>query len=232
MESLIGLTLLGLLWLISSPRWQKRFYPFLITIALLLLINSAWGQRLVLWGLTVNLPPDSGEPVDAIVVLGRGNPFRDSRTVLAQELWKADRASQLFVSGMLDARPIVQALKDMGVPAQKLSGEECSQSTEENAVFTSALLRPQGVQKILLVTDSPHMLRSLLTFRSVGFQVVPHASSLPADLSTGEQGKIVWREYLALIQYAVTGQFKPRISEPTVPPAEITQKIAAWGCKA
>jgi hypothetical protein len=38
---------------------------------------------------------------------------------------------------MGDAHQIVQTLEEMGVPEQQLGGEECSQTTHENALFTA-----------------------------------------------------------------------------------------------
>jgi uncharacterized SAM-binding protein YcdF (DUF218 family) len=232
MEYMIGLALLWLVWLLSSRRWRLRLRIPLVAIAILLLLTSPWSLQIGLWGLTLGVPPDSQEPVDAIVVLGRGNDFRDSRVVLAQQLWNSKRAPQIFISGMLDARLMMQELTKVGIPAQHLSGEECSQSTEENALFTNAILRPQGIQKILLVTDAPHVLRSLLTFRSFGFHVIPHPSPLPPLLSNSEKLKILLREYAGLVQYLLTGQFQPRPLESVNHPAQaVTQKIVDWGCR-
>jgi uncharacterized SAM-binding protein YcdF (DUF218 family) len=184
-----------------------------------------------LWGLTALVPPDSGEPADAIVVLGRGEEFRRSRVAEVKELWQSDRASRIFASGMLDAGPMLQALKSTGIPEQSLLGEECSQSTEENGLFTSAILRPQGVQSILLVTDPPHLLRSFLLFRSFRFHVIPHASPMPFFSTVQEQNQLELREYLGLIKYAVTGQFFPRsLMSLNQPPADVNRKLQDWRC--
>ncbi|HEY9642858.1 MAG TPA: YdcF family protein [Coleofasciculaceae cyanobacterium] len=232
MEVLIGLALLWVLWLISSRQWKRRLVVPLVATAAGLLIVSPLGLGIALWGLTISLPQDSGEKVDAIVVLGRGDPFRDQRVATVQRLWQTNRAPEIFASGMLDARSIVQNLQEMGLPEQRLDGEECSQTTEENAQFAYAILHPQGIQTILLVTDAPHMLRSFLTFRSFGFHVIPHLSSLPTQLTLSEKFWIVLREYLGLIQYGLTGQLNPRPVEVLqTPPVEIVQKIRDWHCR-
>jgi uncharacterized SAM-binding protein YcdF (DUF218 family) len=80
-------------------------------------------------------------------------------------------------------------------------------TTEGNAKFTAQVLIPKGVRRILLVTDPPHMLRSLLTFRSQGFQAIPFASPLPPELTYREKASIVFREYGGLISYVVWGRF-------------------------
>ena len=125
------------------------------------------------------LPRDSGTTADAIVILGRGDNLRATRINVAAELWRQGRAPQIFASGRGDGRQMVKKLKKVGIPVETLDDENCSQTTAENADFTAALLQPRGIESIILVTDPPHMLRSLLTFRSAGFRVTPHPSPLP-----------------------------------------------------
>lgn len=233
MEVLILLTLVGILWLVSSRRWRRQVVkPIAILIIAYLIITSSLTARLATWGLTRFLPSDGGEGADAIVVLGRGDELRNSRIEVAHELWIKKRAPQVFVSGMMDARPIVDHLKEMGIPFSQLSGEECSQSTKENAYYTSVILYPQRVRKIVLVTDPPHMLRSLLLFQSFGFQVVPHPTSSLYQWSSDQQLKSAAREYLGLAHHWLAGDLKPRsISEIENPPAEVFQKFSEWKCK-
>jgi len=65
----------------------------------------------------------------------------------------------------------------------------------------------QGVKRILLITDPYHMLRSLLTFRHLGFKVIPHFSPIPPDLSPKDKALMVFYEYLALVSYGLKGRF-------------------------
>jgi uncharacterized SAM-binding protein YcdF (DUF218 family) len=230
---LILLTLIGVLWLISSRRWRRRFLtPIAVLIVLYLGLTSSLGVALATQGLTAPLPPDSGESVDSIVVLGRGDDFRNRRVEIAEELWRAKRSSKIFASGMLDAEFIIEQLKKNGVVASALSGERCSQSTEENALFSAAVLRPQDVQKILLITDPPHMLRSMLSFQASGFTVIPHASPLPSYWETERSLPVLLREYAGLVQYAVTNRFRQRSTfELEHPPMDVTTKLKTWNCK-
>ncbi|HEY9909846.1 MAG TPA: YdcF family protein [Thermosynechococcaceae cyanobacterium] len=233
MEALIVLVLLGIAWLISSKRWRRRFLtPLILTVGVCLFITSPGGVALFTQGLLATLPPDSGEPVQAIVVLGRGGDLRQSRLETVEKLWKQQRSPKIFISGMLDAEFMVEQLQANGIAKTVLSGERCSQSTQENALFTSAVLHPQQVQKILLLTDAPHMLRSTLVFRSSGFTVVPHAISLPDQWSAGRQALLVLREYVGLLGYGVTDRFRQRsAAELQAPPAEVTWKLTDWNCK-
>ncbi|MBE9181830.1 YdcF family protein [Oculatella sp. LEGE 06141] len=153
------------------------------------------------------LPRDSGETVDAIVVLGRGKPFSPSRVELAAHLWKAQRAPFIFASGINDAPILLKLLRKKGVPASVLQGEDCSRTTYENAQFTAEQLRPQGIQRILLVTDTPHMLRSMLTFQGFGFQVIPVPSLVPGTLDRNRKANVMLREYMGLVAYGLKGRF-------------------------
>jgi uncharacterized SAM-binding protein YcdF (DUF218 family) len=208
--------------------WQQR--PIQLAVVL---VGCAVAPLIALSsGLLKLLPTDSGEPTDAIVVLGRGENFRSQRVETVTELWQRDRAPQIFASGMNDAMPIVEMLKAEGIPSQALSGESCSESTEENAIFTAALLYPQGVRKIVLVTDSPHMLRSLLVFRSFGFTVIPRPSALPDDANFGFSTYLTVREYFTLASYALLGKLNLRSStELKNPPTEVLNRIASWHCR-
>ena len=233
MEALILLTLIGIFWLISPRRWRRRVIKPVMILALTgLLVISPWMAQVATWGLTIPLPADRGEQTDAIVVLGRGEELQGHRVAQIHKLWQADRAPRVFASGMMDAQPIIERLQQKGLPGSILSGESCSQSTEENALYTSSILYPQAVKKIILLTDPPHMLRSFLLFRSSGFTVIPHFSPLPDKWSSLQQISLIFREYMGLVQYALTGRFKQRsIAELKHPPAAILEKFTEWNCR-
>jgi uncharacterized SAM-binding protein YcdF (DUF218 family) len=129
---------------------------------------------------------------------------------VAAQLWKANRAPLLFASGQGDAEEIAQLLEQQGIPSAAIDGEPCSRTTEENARFTATQLRPRHIQRIILVTDPPHMLRSLLTFQSLGFETIPHPNPLPAALSIEKRGLLVFREYFGLLSYELKGRFSAR----------------------
>ncbi|XWK88867.1 MAG: YdcF family protein [Phormidium sp.] len=233
MEVLIVLVLIGIVWMISPKRWRKRFLlPFSVMLVFCLAIMSPWGVDLATQGLMVNLPPDNGESVQALVVLGRGDDLRQRRVEKVEKLWQQQRSSRVFASGMLDAEFMMEQFETNGIPKTALSGERCSQSTEENALFSSAVLYPEKVQKILLITDAPHMMRSVLSFRSVGFDVLSYPVSLPEHWSTRHKLFVVVREYLGLLKYAFSDRFRQRtVEELQNPPADVTRKLVEWNCK-
>ncbi|MEM6251988.1 MAG: YdcF family protein [Cyanobacteria bacterium P01_D01_bin.156] len=177
--------------------------------------------------LTVTLS-NTGDSADAIVILGRGPKKNVDRTLVATELWQAGRAPQVFVSGMTDAPVIIKLGKDMGIPAQHISGERCSQSTWENALFSEILLSTQGIKKILLVTDDAHIARATLTFRGMGFDVVPYPIQSP--LFTG-QLRSSFRELFGLIFYSMSGKLQKLDPEQDQQERKMAQsKINRWGC--
>ena len=201
----------GFLWLIPRRRWKRLFAGLgIILLVIYFTATSSLTVALASQGLVAFLPKDPGETVDAIVVLGRGDQFRASRVEVAAKLWQAHRAPLIFASGAGDASQTIELLTAEGIPNQALAHEDCSRTTKENAEFTAAVLQPQGVRKILLVTDPPHLLRSLLTFRHFGFQVIPHTSPLPSDLAPKRKALMVFYEYLAFVTYGLQGRLFPQ----------------------
>lgn len=198
-------------WLMRLRRWKRRTsLAGLLLVLLYSLGLSPLGTQLGGKGLALLIPRDGGQPADAIVVLGRGPDFRPSRVQVAAELWRQQRAPLIFASGRGDATEIGRMLEATGVPAAAIDGEPCSATTNENALFTAALLQPQGIKRLILVTDPPHMARSLLTFRSLGFEVIPHPSPVPNSLGRRGQQFLVLREWAGLIGYGIMGRYFAR----------------------
>lgn len=197
-------------WLIPQMRWKRLWSSF--TAILLVIYFSAtlpFTIAIANQGLVKFIPPDTGKNVDAIVILGRGEQFRKSRVKVAARLWEIGRAPLIFASGNGDGEEIVKQLKEEGIPDKALAEEHCSLTTKENALFTASILRSRGVKQILLVTDPPHMLRSLLTFESVGFEVIPHSSPVPSALMKSRKAMLVFYEYMGLVSYGLRGDFLP-----------------------
>lgn len=201
----------GILWILQNPerrRWFSSAKGFVLLFgltALLTLLPIAADRAMVAF-----LPSDPGKRVDAIVVVGRGWPLMHARVDIVAELWQAERAPKIFASGIKDAPHLVQLLKEKGIPDRAIDGENCSLTTEENAIFSAAILQPQGVKQILLVTDEPHMMRTLLAFRAYGFTVFPRISPIPEHWNNKEKGFLKLRELLGVIKYGVRGAFFER----------------------
>jgi uncharacterized SAM-binding protein YcdF (DUF218 family) len=184
-----------------------RLATFSVLIYLsITLLPTAFAVR---QGLVASIPEDPGTPADTIVILGRGGELQATRVEVANELWLAKRAPTIFVSGVADTPGIIALLKAKGIPIDVLQGENCSASTEQNALFTANILQPKGIKKIILITDPPHMLRSIFTYRSYGFEVIPHTSPIP-QLTDKRKEKLWAREYSGLFFYSLLGWFLPK----------------------
>nr|WP_229520766.1 YdcF family protein [Massilia sp. IC2-476] len=59
---------------------------------------------------------------------------------------------------------------DFGVPVRWVEGK--SRDTADNAAFSAALLRRDGIKRVLLVTDAMHMARARSAFQRAGLEVV------------------------------------------------------------
>lgn len=198
---------MALTWLLPTLRW-KRPIRWIGAIALLFYVTifSAPVVALANHFLVDKLSPDSGKSADTIVVLGRGKNLRKSRAEVAAQLWKTGRAPKIFVSGRDDSPVIIKFLEAEGIAPSSIDHENCSQTTEENARFTATLLQPKGIQRILLITDPAHMLRASLTFQKMGFTVIPYFSPLPSEYTIQEEAVLVFREYMGLVNYRLSGR--------------------------
>ncbi|MEO1591396.1 MAG: YdcF family protein [Cyanobacteria bacterium J06632_22] len=219
-------------WL-TFTKWAGRVLeqPVLVLFVLLgisLLLGATLGRRQRRWawqaglGLSIAtvllpllstvtlvalIPPDSGQTADAVVILGRGPDLRYLRTAVAADLVKAQRAPRIFISGGGDAPQMVDILQQHYAVTAPVDGENCSRTTRENALYSAQQLLPEGIQRIILVTDAPHMLRSYLTFRNVGFEVISHPSPFPEEFGFRSQLVIAFRETAGFVTYSLLGRF-------------------------
>ncbi len=116
---------------------------------------------------------DAAERMTEAVALARR--FPDARLVFAGgsgrftplETTESDVARQFFLA--------------QGVPAARMTFENQSRDTWENAAFTRALVQSKPGETWLLVTSAMHMPRSVGIFRQVGFPVTAY----PVDYRTG-----------------------------------------------
>ena len=198
-------------WILPWRRWRRYISRMGMALlvgywVVLMPMTASIGGR----ALAALIPIDTGQAADAIVILGRGPEFRPGRVEVAAQLWQQGRAPELFASGRGDAIEIGHMLQETGIPDAVIDGEPCSATTNENAEFTATLLQPKGVKQIILVTDPPHMMRSVLTFQSLGFDVIPRVSPLPRELERDRKTFLVFREWVGLVSYGVMGRYFSR----------------------
>ncbi|MFD2641388.1 YdcF family protein [Pseudomonas japonica] len=179
---------LGGLWLMSSPLVAQHLAQRIETLPPLGL--DEWA------GLA--------QRADAIVILGsgreRGDPawgMQDQPTGVAVErmryaaqLAKASGLPVLTSGGLhygappSEARLMAEVMqRDFGVPVRWL--EEESRTTWENAELSAAMLQPQGIRRVVVVTQAWHMQRSVWSFQRAGFEVVP----APVGFLGGDHGR-------------------------------------------
>lgn len=182
--------------------WRPRAGAALswIAFALLVILCTEVGARLLvrpMESLTAPLTPGEVEAAargaQAIVVLAAGRLERApeygpadipdnialARMRYAAHLQHATGLPLLTSGGNADfsrgvqpkALAMARALsEDFRTPVRWV--EPASATTSDNAAFSAAILRPAGVQRILLVTDAMHMPRARLAFEQAGLQVV------------------------------------------------------------
>lgn len=66
--------------------------------------------------------------------------------------------------------------------------EQQSRDTAENATYTVALLRPQGIERIVLVTHGFHMQRAVAAFERAAMRAGVGLSIVPAPLGLASRG--------------------------------------------
>lgn len=209
---LVTLTL-GVLILVALFTGGRRYRRRLVTTGLGLL-GAYWLMISPLFSvpatalLTQFVPADTGQSADAIVVLARPREAEGDRYDIATTMLSAGRAPQLLVMGGQKATQMWEHLQQGQHPVDSLTGVLCVRTTKHEAEAATAFLASQGIQRIILITDKPHMLRSFLLFQGYGFEVIPHMASWADWVPHHERSFLAIREYLGLVSYALLGRFR------------------------
>jgi uncharacterized SAM-binding protein YcdF (DUF218 family) len=140
----------------------------------------------------------------------------------------------LLADSSTEAQEAQKLLVELGVDPSRITLEEASRNTDENARFTARMVRPRPAQRFLLVTSAYHMPRSVGLFEQAGFNVTgfPVAfrtlgegrglqweTHAPRNLETFE---IAAKEWTGLVAYWATGRIDnvfpgPRRAGPADP---------------
>lgn len=178
--------------------------------------SSGWLYACLNLGLEREFPPMRAEALpqaDAIVVLGGGVVANTNllyyselyaaadRVAHAARLWKAGKAPVVIPSGANEVNAARPFLMELGVPESAILVEDEARNTEENAKFVAACVKARQGRggtppRILLVTSSWHMRRSLLLFRKYApeLEVVPAA--IDYEATVGADGFSFWGSLL------------------------------------
>jgi uncharacterized SAM-binding protein YcdF (DUF218 family) len=118
--------------------------------------------------------------------------------------------------------PLAHVMRDflltMGIPETDILVEDQAHTTYENAVQTAKLLRARDIRRIVLVTETTHLLRAELCFRKAGFEVTPVGCNYRAteidwsvfDVLPSPEAALnidrAFHEWLGLIWYRLHGR--------------------------
>jgi uncharacterized SAM-binding protein YcdF (DUF218 family) len=91
--------------------------------------------------------------------------------------------------------------EDFGVPVKWI--EPLARDTGENATCSAALLQPDGIKRVLLVTDAMHMPRARAAFERAGLEVVDAPTMFYSDQADGLGGWLPSAEGMRRSWYAV-----------------------------
>jgi uncharacterized SAM-binding protein YcdF (DUF218 family) len=238
---LIGIGLVGLILLCTR---FTRLASWLVVTSLVLIALfglSPLGNALIL-PLEQRFPAwdASRGPPDGIVVLGGViaedvsaardavalNEAAERITVAAELARRYPRARIVFSGGTnalifdagAEAAFAVRQLEALGVAHERITAEEQSRNTIENAVFSRLLANPKPGERWLLVTSAYHMPRAMAVFRAAGFAVeaypVDWRTRGPADVlrpfgSLGDglrETDAAAHEWIGLLAYRLAGK--------------------------
>jgi uncharacterized SAM-binding protein YcdF (DUF218 family) len=247
---LISLILLGLL--LSLFKRLRRagiglalvFTVFTIAFGLLPLANY------IMVPLEGRFPPfrDDGKPIDGVILLGGSVDAEDSvsrgafivnesaervlDTIQLAHRYPNARilisggGGTVFGNGAAEAPVTASFMKSVGVDPARITVEDRSRTTFENAVFSAEIAKPKEGERWLLVTSAWHMPRAVGVFEKAGFPVVPY----PVDFRAGESFRmqrgfafisdglrrldVGTKEWAGLIAYYVAGRSTALLPAP------------------
>lgn len=246
---LISLGIAGILLLLTQYR---RLASWLVVTSLVLIAVaglSPLGNILIL-PLEQRFPPwvaSRGAP-DGIVVLGgaitpsisaaRGmvelNEAATRITAAAELARRYPNARIIYTGGsgallsdrIAEAPFAVRELEALGVAHDRITAEEQSRNTIENAVFSRLIAQPKPGERWLLVTSAFHMPRAIAAFRAANFPVEAYpvdwrtrglidATSPFGSLSEGlGRTDIAVHEWLGLLAYRLAGKTQELFPAP------------------
>jgi uncharacterized SAM-binding protein YcdF (DUF218 family) len=153
---------------------------------------------------------EAAERLTAVTELARRFPA-------ARIIYSGGNARLLLVRGN-EAEYALKLFESFGIARERLTPEDKSHNTVENARFSKALADPKPGERWLLVTSAYHMPRAIGIFRSAGFAVEACPVDwrtrgrvdlmMPFDSLTGglRRTDTAVREWVGLVAYRVTGQ--------------------------
>jgi len=243
---------LGLLGILLMPTRFARAGRRLAATALILIAIvglSPLGNAIILpledrfppWDASRGAPDgiiSLGGAFDTVVSPARGevalNEAAERLTVMAELARRFPAArivfsggsGRLFYDGATEAELAARLFASFGIAKERITLEDKSRDTDENARFTRELLQPKPGERWLLVTSAHHMPRSIGVFRATGFPIeafpVDYRTRGTADLlrpfaTLGDglrRTDTAMREWAGLVVYWVTGRSDALFPKP------------------
>ena len=153
---------------------------------------------------------EAAERITATVELARKYPN-------ARIIFTGGNAS-LFDNATPEAAIAVRLFVALGISPDRITAEEQSRNTIENAVFSELIAQPKPGERWLLVTSASHMPRAMAVFRAADFPV----EAYPVDYRTRGLGDamrpfpsvafglaqtdLAMHEWTGLLAYRLTGK--------------------------
>ena len=135
-------------------------------------------------------------------------------------------SDQFVPDGPSEGEAAQRFFRAMGIPDSRITIEDQSRDTAENARLSKALLDPKPGERWLLVTSAFHMPRSMGCFRAVGWDVLPW----PTDFRTSGSGDltrfvsqpsvglqrvdVATKEWIGLVAYWLSGRTNALFPKP------------------
>lgn len=178
----------------ARPRRRRRRIWWRLVVLVVLGAVGYYGVNLFqVWSTGRS---DQARPVDAIVVMGaaqydgRPSPQLAARLDHAADLYAQGLAPLVVVTGgkrpndrFTEAEASAAYLEDRGVPSGSIVLENQGRSTYESLQGVAGLLDARGVDRVLIVTDPFHSLRSRLIASAAGLEA--YVSPTPTSVVTG-----------------------------------------------
>ena len=127
------------------------------------------------------------EHADVIIVLGAAvwpdetpSPSLERRIVKSVRLYKSQFADYLLFSGGLGIHPPEECIVmkkraiALGVSPEKIFLDPNSSSTFTSVVNCIKIMKSEGFKDAIVVTDSYHILRCIISFRLLGIRCIGH----------------------------------------------------------
>jgi uncharacterized SAM-binding protein YcdF (DUF218 family) len=235
----ISAVLLGTLLLFTRLARAARWLLVAACLALLTIGISPLGRVMMIaledrfpaWDASRGAPTGFivlGGSISAEIAIARGTAglagSAERLTVVPLLAAKYPQAKFVFTGGNAsifggpaEADHVIPLFESFGVQPARVTIENASRNTTENAEFTRKLLDPKPGERWVIVTSAFHMPRSIGSFRAAGFDV----EAYPVDYrTTGSDGgdffqnfgggfafvDTATREFLGMLMYRLAGR--------------------------